>query len=54
MLTREQLNEQIIKPFIMERLEDPINRALEDSACAPEEIEEILLIGGSSKVPHVK
>ncbi|MHC1635226.1 MAG: molecular chaperone DnaK [Candidatus Methanospirareceae archaeon] len=51
-LTRAKL-EELIEP-ILNRLEPPIRRALEDAKLKPEDIDKIILVGGSSRMPLVR
>ena len=53
-LTRELFNQKIMEPIMEEKVEYEINEALDDAVCGPEEIKEILLTGGSSRIPYVK
>ncbi|MGC1273516.1 MAG: molecular chaperone DnaK [Planctomycetaceae bacterium] len=45
--------ERLIDPFI-ERLRGPVNNALKDAGLKPAEIDEIVLVGGSTRVPRVQ
>ncbi|MGE0710895.1 MAG: Hsp70 family protein [Planctomycetota bacterium] len=38
---------------LLERLEAPLARALRDGSCAPEEIDEVILVGGATRMPLV-
>lgn len=51
-MTRDKL-EQLIAP-LLERVQAPIQQALVDAELAPESIDTIELIGGSSRVPAIK
>ena len=51
-LSRHQL-EAMMKPWIA-RLKEPLQNALKDSNMEKDEIDIILLVGGSSKIPAVK
>ena len=50
-LSRQQL-EEMIEPWIA-RLRDPLERALEDASMDKDEINNILLVGGSVRIPAV-
>ena len=50
-LSRQQL-EEMIEPWIA-RLRDPLERALEDASMDKDEIDNILLVGGSMRIPAV-
>ncbi len=43
-----------ISPGIFERIAEPIRKALRDSRCRIEDIDEIILVGGSCKMPTVR
>ena len=45
--------EQLIKP-ILERTAGPCKRALADAGITPEQIDEVVLVGGSSRIPAVR
>ncbi|GIW72149.1 MAG: chaperone protein DnaK [Planctomycetota bacterium] len=45
----EQLTEHLLK-----RLEAPVKRALEDAKLRPEDIDEVILVGGMTRVPSVQ
>ena len=51
-ITREQF-EEISKKFFSQ-LKPPIDRVLSDSKMKPEQINEIVLVGGSTKIPKIK
>ena len=51
-ITREQL-EELIKPII-ERTVNPVKQALKDAAKKPEQIDEVVLVGGSTRIPKVR
>ena len=51
-LTRQEFNE-IIYDFI-ERTRKPMQQALDDAALAPDEIDDILLVGGTTYIPAVQ
>jgi L1 cell adhesion molecule like protein len=51
-ITRAQF-EEISKEFFS-KLKTPIERVLSDSKMKPEQINEIVLVGGSSKIPKIK
>lgn len=51
-LGRKQL-EQIVSP-IMKRLEDPCLQCLEDSRLSPDDITDVILVGGMTRMPAVK
>jgi molecular chaperone DnaK len=50
-ITREQFN-QILQP-ILERTVGPCLAAIKDAQITPEEIEEVVLVGGSTRIPAV-
>ena len=50
-LSRQKL-EEMIEPWIA-RLRDPLERALEDASMDKDEIDNILLVGGSMRIPAV-
>jgi molecular chaperone DnaK len=51
-ITREQF-EQIIQP-VLDRTLGPCLQALKDAGIAPEQIEEAVLVGGSTRIPAVR
>lgn len=51
-LTRAQFNE--LTRTLVERTQGPTKRALEDAGMSPSEIDEILLVGGSTRIPAVQ
>jgi Fe-S protein assembly chaperone HscA len=51
-ITREQF-EQLIEP-VLQRTLAPCKQALKDSGIAPEQIGEVVLVGGSTRVPRVR
>ncbi|MHC1574594.1 MAG: Hsp70 family protein [Candidatus Methanogasteraceae archaeon] len=51
-LTRQEFNE-LIYDFI-ERTRTPMQQALDDAALAPDEIDDILLVGGTTYIPAVQ
>jgi molecular chaperone DnaK len=51
-ITREQF-EQIIKPVI-DRTVNPCKQALKDAGVTPEQIDEVVLVGGSTRIPFVR
>jgi Fe-S protein assembly chaperone HscA len=51
-ITREQF-EQLIEP-ILQRTVEPCRQALRDAALTPAEIGEIVLVGGSTRIPRVQ
>jgi molecular chaperone DnaK len=51
-LTRSKL-EQMIRPLI-ERTMEPVRRALEDAKKKPNNIDEVVLVGGSTRIPLVQ
>ncbi len=50
--SREEL-EQIIRP-IVERTLGPCRQALEDAKVSPKDIDEVVLVGGSTRIPLIK
>ena len=50
-LSRQQL-EEMMEPWIA-KLRDPLERALEDASMDKDEIDNILLVGGSMRIPAV-
>src|SRR5579883_1160948 len=51
-ITREQF-EQLIQPII-DRTVGPCKQALKDAGLKPEQIDEVVLVGGSTRVPKVR
>jgi molecular chaperone DnaK len=51
-ITREQF-EQLIQPVI-ERTSAPCKQALKDAGLKPEQIDEVVLVGGSTRIPKVR
>ncbi|HTT23102.1 MAG TPA: Fe-S protein assembly chaperone HscA [Candidatus Sulfotelmatobacter sp.] len=51
-ITREQF-EQLIQPII-DRTVGPVKRALKDANLRPEQIDEVVLVGGSTRIPNVR
>lgn len=51
-LTREQFNE-LVDPLIRKTLA-PCRRALRDAGLKPEDIEDVVMVGGSTRVPRVR
>ncbi len=51
-ITREQF-EQIIQPVI-DRTLGPCKQALKDAGLAPDKIDEVVLVGGSTRIPFVR
>ena len=51
-ITREQF-EQLIQPII-ERTVAPCKQALKDAGLKPEQIDEVVLVGGSTRIPKVR
>lgn len=51
LITREQADE-VFAP-VMDRLRGPIQRALRDASAGPDKIDEVLLVGGSTRMPAV-
>ncbi len=51
-ITRQQF-EQLIAPVI-ERTVGPCKQAMKDAGLAPEQIEELVLVGGSTRIPRVR
>jgi Fe-S protein assembly chaperone HscA len=51
-ITREQF-EQLIQP-ILERTVGPCKQALKDAGLKPEQIDEVVLVGGSTRIPKVR
>ncbi len=51
-ITREQF-EQLIQPII-DRTAGPCKQALKDAGLKPEQIDEVVLVGGSTRIPKVR
>jgi molecular chaperone DnaK len=51
-ITREQF-EQLIQPII-DRTVGPCKQALKDAGLTPEQIDEVVLVGGSTRIPKVR
>ena len=51
-ITREQF-EQIIQP-VLDRTIGPCRQALKDAGVTPEQIDEVVLVGGSTRIPKVR
>jgi len=51
-ITRSKL-EQLLDPFI-ERCRGPVKQAMQDAHLGPSEIDEVVLVGGSTRVPKVQ
>ena len=51
-ITREQF-EQLIQPII-DRTVRPCKQALKDAALKPQQIDEVVLVGGSTRIPKVR
>ena len=51
-ITREQL-EQLVQPII-DRTVGPCKQALKDAGLKPEQIDEVVLVGGSTRIPKVR
>ncbi len=51
-ITREQF-EQLIRPVI-ERTASPCKQAMKDAGLKPEQIDEVVLVGGSTRIPLVR
>jgi molecular chaperone DnaK len=51
-ITREQY-EQLIQPVI-DRTVGPCKQAMKDAALKPEQIDEVVLVGGSTRIPRVR
>ncbi len=51
-LTRAKL-EQLIRPLV-ERTIEPCKNALKDAGLSPEDIDEVILVGGSTRIPMVQ
>src|SRR6185295_5059378 len=50
-LTRARL-EQMIRPLV-DRTMEPVRKALEDAKKTPQQIDEVVLVGGSTRIPLV-
>ncbi len=50
-ITREQADD--VFASVMDRLRGPIQRALRDASIGPDKIDEVLLVGGSTRMPAV-
>jgi molecular chaperone DnaK len=51
-ITREQF-EQLIQPIIQRTL-GPVKQAMKDARVKPEQIDEVVLVGGSTRIPKVR
>ncbi len=51
-LTRAKL-EQLCEP-VFQRLVDPCHNALSDAKLSPEDVDEVILVGGSTRIPRVR
>jgi molecular chaperone DnaK len=51
-ISRQQF-EQLVAPVI-ERTAAPVKQALKDSGLAPEQIDEVVMVGGSTRIPAVR
>ncbi|SEG60652.1 Chaperone protein HscA [Bryocella elongata] len=51
-ITREQF-EQLVAP-ILERTAAPVRQALRDAGLKPEQIDEVVMVGGSTRIPAVR
>ena len=51
-ITREQF-EQIVHP-VVDRTLEPCKQALKDAGITPEQIDEVVLVGGSTRIPFVR
>jgi len=51
-ITREQF-EQLIRP-ILDRTVSPCKQAMKDAGLKPEQIDEVVLVGGSTRIPKVR
>jgi len=51
-ITRSDL-EKLIDP-ILEKLKQPVKQALKDAKLTPKEIDEVILVGGSTRIPSVQ
>ena len=49
----QALFEQLIEPLV-DRLRKPCTKALEDAGFTPEQVDEIVLVGGSTRIPAVQ
>lgn len=45
--------EELLKPYL-ERFEAPIRRALADANLSPQQIQEVVLVGGSTRIPKIQ
>jgi Fe-S protein assembly chaperone HscA len=51
-ITREQF-EQLVRP-VLERTVGPVRQALKDSGLSPDQINEVVLVGGSTRIPAAR
>ena len=51
-ITRSKF-EELIDP-LMKRIREPIERAMKDANLKPSDIDEVVLVGGSTRVPRVQ
>jgi molecular chaperone DnaK len=51
-ITREQF-EQLIEP-VLQRTTGPCKQALKDASLSPSQVEEVVLVGGSTRIPKVR
>ena len=51
-ITREQF-EQLAEP-VLQRTAGPVRQALKDAGITPEQIDEVVLVGGSTRIPRVR
>jgi Fe-S protein assembly chaperone HscA len=51
-ITREQF-EQLVRP-VLERTIGPVRQALKDSGLSPDQINEVVLVGGSTRIPAAR
>jgi Fe-S protein assembly chaperone HscA len=51
-ITREQF-EQLAEP-VLQRTADPCRQAMKDAGLTPEQIDEVVLVGGSTRIPRVR
>ena len=51
-ITREQF-EQLVRP-VLERTIGPVRQALKDSSLSPDQINEVVLVGGSTRIPAAR
>ncbi|REJ88465.1 MAG: molecular chaperone HscC [Planctomycetota bacterium] len=49
---RRSTFEKVVKPLI-DRLKAPVGKALRDGDCSPEEVDEVILVGGATRMPLV-